>query len=257
MAAPSAPTGPWLTTRALNPQARLRLFCFPYAGGNAAIFRKWQDAFPPSTGVEICPVQLPGRGSRIHEPPFSELSPLVEAAATALQPHFDRPFAFFGHSMGAIIAFETARLLRRTHREEPTRLIVSGRRAPHVPSDEPPTYNLPDDEFVEELRRLNGTPRQVLEHPELMQLMLPLVRADFAVTQTYVHKEEPPLRCPFTVFGGIEDTDAGGESLSRWCELTKGACSVKIFEGGHFFINTSEARLLQVLKQELLRHELP
>jgi medium-chain acyl-[acyl-carrier-protein] hydrolase len=202
-------------------------------------------------------VQLPGRGSRIHEPPFSELSPLVEAAAAALQPHFDRPFAFFGHSMGAIIAFEIARLLRRTHREEPTRLIVSGRRAPHVPSDEPPTYNLPDDEFVEELRRLNGTPRQVLEHPELMQLMLPLVRADFAVTQTYVHKEEPPLRCPFTVFGGIEDTDAGGESLSRWCELTKGACSVKIFEGGHFFINTSEARLLQVLKQELLRHELP
>jgi medium-chain acyl-[acyl-carrier-protein] hydrolase len=133
--------------------------------------------------------------------------------------------------MGAVIAFETARRLRRTHQKEPTRLIVSGRRAPHMPSDEPPTYNLPDDEFVEELRRLNGTPRQVLEHPELMQLMLPLVRADFAVTQTYVHREEPPLSCPFTVFGGVEDTDARGENLSRWCDLTKGTCSVNNLRG--------------------------
>lgn len=253
----TAAIGPWLTTRALNPRARLRLFCFPYAGGSAVIFRKWQDAFPSSTGVEVCPVQLPGRGSRMHEPPFLELLPLVEAIADAVHPHFDRPFAFFGHSMGAIIAFEVARLLRRKYQMEPTRLIVSGRRAPHMPSDEPPTYNLPDAELVEELRRLNGTPGEVLENPELMQIMLRLIRADFTVVQTYTYKDEPPLRCPFTVFGGLEDEDAEGDNLTGWCEQTNGVCSVNIFEGGHFFINTSEAQLLHALKQELLPHELP
>lgn len=257
MSAASTPTGPWLTTRALNPQARLRLFCLPYAGGSTLIFRKWQDAFPPATGVEVCPVQLPGRGSRMHESPFSEWAPLVEAIVAALRPHFDRPFALFGHSMGALLAFEVARLLRRKNQTGPRRLVVSGRRAPHMPSDEAPTYDLPDAEFVEELRRLNGTPREVLENPELMRLMLPLIRADFAVTQTYTYREEPPLSCPFTVFGGLEDADAAGPNLSGWCELTEAACSVKTFEGGHFFINTATAQLLQTLKQDLLRFELP
>lgn len=253
----TAAGGQWLAVRALNRHARLRLFCFPYAGGSALIYRKWQEAFPVSSGVEVLPVQLPGRGNRMNEPAFARCEPLVEALAAALTPHFDRPFVFFGHSMGAMIAFELARLLRERRHPGPQRLFASGSPAPHLRSDEPPTYDLPDAKFIEELRRLKGTPSEVLENPELMQLMMPLLRADFALTQTYVYREGPPLACPFTVFGGREDEEVRGEKLSAWCELTSGGCSLKVFDGGHFFIHTAEEQLLQALKLELFRHPAP
>jgi medium-chain acyl-[acyl-carrier-protein] hydrolase len=249
----AAARGPWLATRALNPHARLRLFCFPYAGGSALIYRKWQEAFPASSGVEVLPVQLPGRGNRLNEPAFTRCEPLVEALGAALLPHFDRPFVFFGHSMGALLAFELARLLRQNGQPGPQRLFASGSPAPQLRSDEPPTYDLPDTEFIEELRRLKGTPTEVLENPELMQLMMPLLRADFAVTQTYVYRESPKLTCPFTVFGGREDEEVSGEKISAWCELTSGGCSLKVFDGGHFFIHTAEKQILHALKLELLR----
>jgi len=253
----AAAGGQWLATHALNPRARLRLFCFPYAGGSALIYRKWQDAFPASSGVEVLPVQLPGRGKRRNEPAFARYEPLVEALADALSPHFDRPFAFFGHSMGALLAFELARLSQQRGLPAPQRLFASGSPAPHKRSDKPPTYDLPDAEFIEELRRLKGTPTQVLEHPELMQLMMPLLRADFALTQTYVYREGRRLNCPFTVYGGREDEEVRGERISAWCELTSGGCSLKEFEGGHFFIHTAEEQLLQALKLELLRPLMP
>lgn len=249
----AAARGQWLAARTLNPHARLRLFCFPYAGGNALIYRKWPEAFPASSGVEVLPLQLPGRGNRLNEPAFARCEPLVETLAAALSPHFDRPFAFFGHSMGAMIAFELARLLQLRGHPGPQHLFASGSPAPHLRSDESPTYNLPDAEFIEELRRLKGTPTQVLENPELMQLMMPLLRADFALTQTYVYREGPKLNCPFTVFGGREDEEVRGEKISAWCELTSGGCSLKVLDGGHFFIHTAEEQLLQALKQELLR----
>lgn len=253
----AAAGGKWLATRAPNPHARLRLFCFPYAGGNALIYRKWQEAFPAASGVEVLPVQLPGRGNRLNEPAFTRWEPLVEALAEALSPHFDRPFAFFGHSMGALLAFELARLLHQRGQPGPQLLFASGSPAPHLRSDDPPTYDLPDAEFIDELRRLKGTPTQVLEHPELMQLMMPLLRADFAVTQTYVYRESPPLTCPFIIFGGQEDEEVRGEKISAWCELTAGGCSLRVLEGGHFFIHTAEAQLLHALGLELLRLNTP
>jgi medium-chain acyl-[acyl-carrier-protein] hydrolase len=249
--------GQWLATRVLNPHARLRLFCFPYAGGSALIYRKWQEAFPTSSGVEVLPVQLPGRGNRLNEPAFTRWEPLVEALAAALSPHFDRPFAFFGHSMGALLAFELARLLQQRGQSGPQRLFASGSPAPHLRSDEPHTYDLPDAEFIEELRRLKGTPTEVLENPELMQLMMPLLRADFAMTQTYVYRESPTLTCPFIVFGGREDEEVRGEKLSAWCKLTSGGYSLKLFEGGHFFIHKAEEQLLRALKPELLLPHAP
>src|SRR5438105_12636226 len=157
-------TNPWFPGRADSPRATLNLFCFPYAGGAAQIFRRWQEAFPPEKQVQVYAVQYPGRASRLPEPPFTDCRAMVEALAPSVVPLTDRPFAFFGHSMGAIVAFELARLLRGRHGREPARLFVSGRRAPQVPSHERPTYELPDEEFIEELRRLNGTPSEVLEH---------------------------------------------------------------------------------------------
>jgi medium-chain acyl-[acyl-carrier-protein] hydrolase len=232
-----------------NPQARLRLFCFHYAGGGPLIFRKWPDMLP--SFVEVCPVQLPGRGSRLREPHFRQLMPLVEAVAENLQPYFDKPFAFFGHSMGAMISFELTRHLRREQGASPLQLFVSGRRAPQLPDTDPPTYDLPEKEFVEELRRLNGTPREALEHPELMQLVLPTIRADFSVCQTYVYTPEPPLNCPISAFGGLQDKDVGREKMEGWREQTNASFRLRMLPGDHFFLNTATDLLLHALTRDL------
>ena len=173
----------WLGRRKLVPHARLRLFCFPYAGGTAQIYRQWPDYLP--TDVEVCSIQLPGRGSQLQQPAFTRLLALVEPLTETIARHLDKPFVFFGHSMGALIGFEVARRLRREGRREPEGLFVSGRRAPQIDEPEPVTFNLPDAELLDELRRLNGTPEEVLDNPDLLQLMLPILRADFEVCQTY------------------------------------------------------------------------
>ena len=248
----SKPTNPWLVHNRAEQQARVRLFCFPYAGGAAYIYGRWPQSLP--TFIDVCAVQLPGRGSRLREKPFSNLTDLVPAAAQALLPHMDRPFAFFGHSMGALIAFELARHLRRMGVERsPAQLFLSGCRAPQLVATHGITYNLPDQEFMAEIRRLNGTPAEVLDNPELMQLVLPLLRADFEITETYSYQDEPPLDCPLTIFGGSEDTDVRSESLSAWRMHTTAAFSLRILPGDHFFLHTSQATLLETITRELRR----
>jgi medium-chain acyl-[acyl-carrier-protein] hydrolase len=242
---------PWVLLRTVIPQARLNLICFPYAGGGAQLFNSWHGAFNAPGGIQVCAVQYPGRGSRVREPAFTNCDALVDALVPHLMPLLDRPFALFGHSMGAIIAFEVARRLQQQRGLRPQRLFVSGRRAPQIPLQEPPTYNLPDAEFTEELRRLNGTPVQVLEHPELMQLMIGIIRADFTLTQTYTFAPGPLLTCPMSVFGGLTDHDVTREYLEAWCELTSGACSLRMFDGDHFFTQTAEAAVLRVIKEQL------
>jgi medium-chain acyl-[acyl-carrier-protein] hydrolase len=240
---------PWLTNSKLNARAKLRLFCFPYAGGSSLIFRNWQGNLPPA--VEVCPVQLPGRGNRLREPVFTQAQPLVRALAEGLLPHVDVPFAFFGHSMGAMLSFELARHLRREHNVEPRHLFVSGRRAPQVPSFEAPTYDLPTAEFIEALRHLNGTPPEVLSQSELMQKMIPLLRGDFEVCDTYSYTPEPPLSCPITVFGGLQDTGVKREHLDAWREQTGAAFFLRMLPGDHFFLNKEQAVLLRLLAKEL------
>jgi medium-chain acyl-[acyl-carrier-protein] hydrolase len=241
---------PWLPyQRQPQPAASLRLFCLPYAGGSALIYRSWPSTLPP--GVEVCPVQLPGRGHRMNEPPFLSGDALVPALAEALSPYLDKPFAIFGHSMGAHISFELARHLRRHAGLAPEHLFVSGRRAPQLPERGRIVYDLPDDELVEHLRHLNGTPREVLESPELMQLMLPLLRADFALCDTYAYADEPPLDCPVTAFGGLGDTDVPRVDVEAWAAQTTGAFSLRMLPGDHFFIHEQEASILHVLAREL------
>lgn len=232
-----------------RPHARLRLFCFPYAGGDAvAIFRKWPQLLP--SAVEVCPVQIPGRGIRLSEPPLTSLVAIVEAITEAIRTHLDKPFAFFGHSMGAMIGFELSRKLRRGHGVEPRILFVSGRAAPHVPDPDPPTYNLPEPEFLEELRRINGTPKEALEHPELMKLMLPILQADFQVCQTHAYVSEPPLSCPITVLGGVQD-DTTREELEAWKQHTASRCSVHVLPGDHFFIRTEHYTVMRIVASQV------
>ena len=239
----------WIAFRKPNPQARLRLFCFPYAGTGASIFRTWSDGLPAD--VEVCPVQIPGRGTRLMETPFTQLSPLIEALAQALGPLLDKPFAFFGHSLGALVGFELARQLRRQSGVQPVRLFVSADRAPQIPHRDRPIHALPEGELLHELRRLNGIPGKVLEDAELMQIMLPILRADFAVYETYVYSTEPPLNCPISAFGGLQDHRVSRGDLEAWRDQTSGSFSLRMFPGDHFFWNTIQPLLLQVLSQEL------
>lgn len=241
----------WVICTKPNPQANLRLFCFPYAGGGALSFRTWPNGL--STTIEVCAVELPGRGTRMRLAPFTQLEPLVEALAQALLPNLNKPFALFGHSMGGLVSFELARLLRRKYGLLPVHLFVSGRRAPQVPDLDPPIHALPEPAFLDELRRYNGTPEAVLENKELMQLLLPILRADFAVLETYVYTTEPPLGCPITAFGGLQDCKVSCDHLEAWRNQTSASFSLQMLPGDHFFLNSAQALLLQSLTQHLTR----
>ena len=239
----------WVSWRSPNLQASLRLFCFPYAGGAALTFRTWPDSLPIT--IQICPVELPGRGKRIASVPFTRLQLLVQAIAIAILPYLDKPFAFFGHSMGGLVSFELARLLRKKYGKSPVHLFVSGYRAPQVPDPDPPIHDLPEPEFLEALRRLNGTPEVVLGNTELMQILLPALRADFAVIETYAYTPESPLACPITAFGGLQDREVSCEDLKAWQQQTNAAFSLQMLPGDHFFLQSAQPLLLQSLSQEL------
>ncbi len=241
----------WATFPRPNPSARLRLFCFPYAGGGASVFYGWPQGLPAE--VEVCAVQPPGREGRLAEAPFSDVDSLVESAAAGLAPYFDRPFAFFGHSNGAVIAFELMRRLRRGGGPMPVAFFPSGHKAPHLPRTLPPIHALPEDEFLEGVRRLRGTPDEVLAHPELMAIFSPLLRADLAISETYLYREEPPFAVPFTAFGGAGDGDVTTDAVEAWREHTTGAFGMRVFPGGHFFIREDRERVLAELSRELRR----
>ena len=240
---------PWIACRKPNPQARLRLFCFPYAGTGASIFRNWSAGLPDD--IEVCPIQFPGRGTRQMEVPFTQLSGLVQSLAQDLAPILDKPFAFFGHSLGALVGFELARHLWKQLRVRPVRLFVSGDRAPQLAPRHRPIHALPTGEFLNELRRLNGTPVQLLENMELMQIMLPVLRADFSIYETYVYSTEPPLNCLISGFGGLQDQRVSRDDLEAWRDQTSESFSLRMFPGDHFYLNATRPLLLQLLSQEL------
>lgn len=239
----------WIVRPRPSPRARLRLFCLPHAGGGASAFRGWADALPPE--VEVCPVQFPGRENRVAEPAFDRVPPLVEALADAVEPFLPLPFALFGHSNGALIGFEVARTLRARGRPGPVHFFASGRRAPDLPSGRPPTHHLPDAEFLAELQELGGIPPQVLEHPELMAVLLPTLRADVAIHETYGFREELPLACPVTAYGGLADPKVSREQLQAWERHSAGPFVMRLFPGGHFYLQEQRAAVLRTLAADL------
>jgi medium-chain acyl-[acyl-carrier-protein] hydrolase len=214
-----------------------------------AAFRAWPDYLPHN--VEVHVLEMPGREAKLRLPSFVRIEPLVRASRDAIKEYMDRPFAFFGHSMGALVSFEFARLLRRENAGAPRALFVSGRVPPQLPSD-PPTYNLPEDEFIEELRRIGGTPEDVLGHPELLPLVLPTIRSDFELCQTYEYVHEPPFNFPITAFGGLNDQFVPREEIDQWRDQTTGPFQLRMFPGDHFFLHSSQPLLLQTLSRDLV-----
>lgn len=236
---------PWITPLRRNPQARFRLFCFPYAGAGASIFRTWLEDVPAE--IEICPIQLPGRENRIKETPFTRLSPLIQTLAPLLRPYLDIPFAFFGHSLGALLCFELAREFRKQNFPSPAHLFVSGSRAPQIPDLDAPIHRLPEPKFLESLRRLNGTREEVLQNPELLQVFLPALRSDFAILETYFYATQERLDCPITAFGGMEDSKVSHEQLDAWRNQTSGEFKLQLFPGDHFFLHHHRKALLDAI----------
>jgi surfactin synthase thioesterase subunit/glycosyltransferase involved in cell wall biosynthesis len=219
----------------------LRLFCFPHAGGGASTFHGWADRLAPSVAV------LPARSPR-----RDRMTDLVEALGDAIQAYVDEPFAFFGHSMGAVVAFELARLLCRRAQPLPRLLLVSGARAPqfrrgHVPPPEPG-----QSEFLDELRRLEGVPPQVLDDPALLRMVLPALRADTALYRNYIYAEAPPLGCPIRAYGGTEDPNVRREHLEAWARQTTSSFNLRMFPGGHFFPQSAREDFLAALAQDIL-----
>jgi surfactin synthase thioesterase subunit len=220
-----------------------RLFWFPHAGGGTAT---------PRGILAHVPVRLPGRESRVGEAPFERMAPLVEALADAIDPYLAQPFAFFGHSMGAVVAFELARLLRRRGKPLPRVLIASSARAPQYRRNHVPPLPPTELELLDDLRRLESVPSDVLDNPAMLRALLTPLKADVTLYRNYIYTEDMPLPCPIRAYGGAGDPDIRSEHLEAWAEQTTASFRVRIFPGGHFYLNTHAAELSAALEEDIV-----
>ncbi len=209
----------------------------------------WADLLPD---IEVVLVHLPGRDKRIREPLHERLLPLVDELAEALLPHLDKPYAFFGHSMGGLVSFEVARRLRKMNTRQPSHLFISARRPPHKDDPHKNIYRLSDRDFIRLTEYLYGAlPDLVRQDPEVLRLFLNIMRADFRMLGTYQYTAEPPLEYPISVYGGLDDKSVNEEVLKGWAEQTTSTFHLKMYPSDHFFIQNSRAAVLQELNRTL------
>ncbi len=228
--------------------------CFPFAGGGGSAFRNWIDTF--NSDIEVHWIQLPGRENRLREVPMASMEELVPALTEAVfgavdGGAVDPPFAFYGHSLGARVAFEVVRSLRRQGLPQPCHLFVGASQAPHLAWPHPHLHDLKESDFIEEMqKRYGGVPRQILEDPELRALLIPVLRADIRIMEKYQYRAEPPLDCPITVFGGAVDRTVSRPALEAWERQTSAGFRLHTVEGGHFFLQTAR-QVPQTIEAEL------
>ncbi|MBL8300796.1 MAG: thioesterase [Rhodanobacteraceae bacterium] len=240
---------PWFHVRRPAPGASLRLFCFPYAGGSANIYAEWAQWLPAD--IEVLALQYPGRGNRFGEPLISSCRELVAALMPQIRAFVGKPFAFFGHSNGGLVSFELARALQRAGNTFQVHHFISGKRAIHLPRTRRITYNLPEEEFRQELESLGGTPAELLANRDLMDMYLPVLRADFAVGEAYSYSEGALLNCNATLFGGMDDVDVPLADVLRWSELIQGHVDHVCLPGNHFFINSQARKIVEIVSNRL------
>ncbi|WP_299486278.1 alpha/beta fold hydrolase [Acaryochloris sp. IP29b_bin.137] len=245
---------PWIPRWANYTDQPFRVFCFPYAGGKSYIYRNWSHLFPANIGIS--PVELPGRGHRFTELPYTHLTDLLKELGPALISELTGPFAFFGHSMGALIAFELTHWLRKNNYPRPRHLLLSGIQAPHTERKLPNIHNRSDEAFLENLRRYKGTPSEVLANKELMMLLLRSLRADFQIVESYSYHEQPPLDCPMSIFMGQDDETVDDEDVLSWEIHTTERCTFHRLPGEHFFIHTEEEELVKLCVKALGKYPL-
>jgi len=232
-----------------EPPAAPQLFCFAHAGGGPSLFRSWRARLAPDIAVR--PVLLPGRESRLDEPPFRHLADLIEPLCAALEPRLDQPYAFFGHSMGAVIAYEVARRFSGGSTAGPVCLLVSGHRAPGLAASHRSLSGLPDDEFLAEVGRLNGTPPEVLDEPELLDVLLPMMRADFELVDTYQPLPGGRLRCPVVAYLSSADPQVSQAQVLPWQDITTGEFTMRVFGGDHFYLKGGRPDVLNAVREDM------
>ena len=248
-------SGNWVSCARPDPAARWRLWCLPYAGGGAAAWNPWNARL--AGAAEIAALRPPGRESRLLEAPFQQWAPLVEELLGKMEPHLGRKYVLAGHSLGAMLAFELARLAREWGKPGPAALIVSGARAPGSPRREPDLRELPDAKFIAELdRRYQGIPAAVRTEPELLALLLPVMRADLTIFETHRHEAGKPLSVPILAMSGESDPHVSRAEALAWGEHTTSDFEAEFFPGGHFFIQSELGAVTTRVARFLARQSL-
>ncbi|ARU60256.1 hypothetical protein CBW65_03645 [Tumebacillus avium] len=230
---------------------KIRLFCLPYAGGSAMVYTKWKDYLHED--IELCPVELAGRGMRFREPRYEQFEDVVEDLYHMMKDRLDdRPYAIYGHSFGCFAAYELAHKLQASHHQNPQHLFFAARRAPQVFKDEIPYHNLSMDELKNVLLRLGGTPQELFENKEMMNAFLPILLSDFRVLHYYRYQERADkLACAISALSGKEDRDISGQDLTAWKVHSEVGCRIYKVNGGHFFLNEHPEEVAGIINQTL------
>jgi len=241
----------WITCPAPNPGAKIRLFCLPFAGGGASAYRQWSKHF--GSEIEVCPIQLPGRENRFSEPAITNAQQLAQQLANQLQMYANKPFAIYGHSMGALLTFELTRVLQRQGLPMPEALFLGAHRAPHRPPKRQPMHTLSDDAFIQKLQTFGGFPDEVLASKELVEFLLPTLRADFTLCDRYAFEvDDAPLECPLYLFAGEFDDEVQPEDMTDWQIHSAQQSQLHILPGGHFFLRSHLDQLVERMRHSLL-----
>ncbi|MEU5951727.1 alpha/beta fold hydrolase [Streptomyces sp. NPDC047525] len=247
MASSLEPNSPWIRVFHPSERTRVRLVCFPHAGGSASWFHPMSAALAPD--VEVLAVQYPGRQERRLEPSFTDIAEAADRITEEIAPWREGPLAFFGHSMGATIAYEVALRLERAG-SGPVALFASGRRAPSRVRDEG-IHERPDSGLVAEMKAMSGTESALLDDPEMLAMILPTLRGDYRAAETYRHREGDRLDCPVFALTGDRDPRADVVDVEAWREHTRGDFDLRVFPGGHFYLNGS-AEVVDLVRNRLL-----
>lgn len=248
-APPRTGRGGWCVRWKAAPRARLRLFCAPHAGAGAGVYRAWAERLAP--GIEVVALRPPGRETRYGEPVPTSIAETVPAVLAEIEDWLDAPYAWFGHSLGALVAFECCRALAGRGAPPPHRLLVSGRPAPQLPSRLPPFHALPDAQLAELMREYGGTPLEVLDDPSALAVLLPVLRADLTASETYRYRPGAALDCPLSVFGGRDDRFADPRDVAAWSVHSRSTAVVRLLPGSHFFLHERPERILPLIVRDL------
>ncbi|MGB1009785.1 MAG: thioesterase II family protein [Thiolinea sp.] len=245
---------PWLTNFNLKPHNRIRLFALPYSGAGAGMYFSWSKHFH-ANGIDLIAIQPPGREQRIHEKPITHLPDLVGEILNSIYPLTDQDFAFFGHSLGGLIAFELTQKLIKEGKKIPKHLFVSAFRSPDIPNPNPELHQLNDSVFLKKIAEYGGTPDTILKNNELMALLLPILRADFKLLETYRYQPTKPMSCPITLFNGEKDAIVKPVHMSNWRHHTNTRFRKVVFPGNHFFINDNRKEIISEITNQLHNEE--
>lgn len=241
----------WFSDYGIPQNGAARIFAFPYSGAGSTAFFKWAQDLR-DTDIDFLGVCLPGRETRLREPVINHLPDVIAQLVPAITPLLDKPYIFYGHSMGSLLAFELARALQVNHLPMPKQLFIAAFRAPNRPSPNRVLHRLSDKDFIDAIKSYGGTSQAIFDNPELVELFMPVLRGDFSLHENYQYKASPLLNCPITTFSGSEDPFAKPDFMALWQEQTQAAFSQIIYQGGHFFLHDHRVAILRRLQQELM-----